>query len=65
MATSPRAEDVDLAPPFNAASTNNLPAQDPACYECNVAKQIYREKLLRYWKKKYTVRTERHVYEAR
>ena len=63
MATTPRADDVDLAPPFNA--TNNLLAQAPACYECNVAKQIYREKLLRYWKKKYTVRTERHVYEAR
>ena len=57
----------ELAPPF-AADTASGTAEEVApgdSEEGPEVKDTYRMKLNRYWKKKYSVKTKRHIYKAR
>ena len=53
----------ELAPPFTAsAATKSTPADSDDSPE---PVDTYRQKFLRYLKKKYSVKTKRHIYKAR
>ena len=54
---------TELAPPF--AGNTSAPADSPDTAEGSETKDTYRQKLNRYWKKKYSVKTKRHIYKAR
>ena len=53
----------ELAPPFTASSAAEVAPIDSE--ETLEVKDTYRMKLNRYWKKKYSVKTKRHIYKAR
>ena len=57
----------ELAPPFAADTASDSAAEvTPAdSEEGHEVKDTYRMKLNRYWKKKYSVKTKRHIYKAR
>jgi len=54
---------TELAAPFAASIAAEVASADTE--EGSEVKDTYRMKLNRYWKKKYSVKTKRHIYKAR